>query len=261
MNSAPLNKKVAIPLSFLLVLGAWYTASLALTGKNTGNLVLLPMPHVVVKDLVDLLVADAFWKDILASMMRILSGVSLAMFPAFILGFWFGLNPRVYSVGEPLFSFAKYIPPVSFVPILILWLGIGLIQQLALLFIGIFFFLTMMTAETVANTPKALINAGRTLGLGRFSLIFKVVFPFVLPRLFEHLRTMLGIAWTYLVVVEMVAAPNGIGRVIINSQRFLNTGRVLAGMLTIGLLGIVFNWTLLGLSRIVCRWEGYNDKH
>ena len=237
------------------VLVVWTLASLLLSLKDTGGINLLPMPHLVLVDLFNLLVHERFWLDILQSILRILCGVLAAMIPAFILGFWFGSSEKVYAIAGPLFAFSKYIPPVSFVPILILWLGIGLKQQIALLFIGIFFYLTTMTANTVRETPKAFIDASRTLGLGERQILFKVLVPHALPRLINHLQEMVAIAWTYLVVVEMVAAPNGIGRVIINSQRFLETGNVIAGMLTIGVLGVLTDQFLRGLSRLLCSWE------
>jgi NitT/TauT family transport system permease protein len=177
--------------------------------------------------------------------------------PAMILGIWFGISPQVHAVATPLFAFVKYIPPVSFVPILILWLGIGLPQQVALLFIGTFFYLAIMIAETVASTPQTYKDAGRTLGLRERQLIWKVIIPHSLPAFFEHLRVMFGIAWTYLTVAEMVAAPNGIGRVIINSQRYLQTGRVLAGMLTIGVLGVLFDFVLARTSLWLCKWKRF----
>jgi NitT/TauT family transport system permease protein len=217
--------------------------------------VLVPGPWAVLRDLWDLLLHEGFLEDVAHSLQRILLGVIAAAIPAFILGMWFGTTPRVRAAANPLFAFVQYIPPTSFVPILILWLGIGLKQQVALLFLGTFFYLTIMVAETVAATPGAFREAALTLGVRPRQLFWKVIIPNGLPDFIGHVRIMLGIAWTYLTVAEMVAADNGIGRVIINSQRYLQTGRVLAGMLTIGVLGVISDLLLRQLSRWLCRWK------
>jgi NitT/TauT family transport system permease protein len=166
-----------------------------------------------------------------------------------------GTAPRARAVAAPLFAFVQYIPPTAFVPILILWLGVGLQQQVALLFLGTFFYMTMLVAETVAATPTAYREAALTLGLRPGQLVWRVLVPNGLPEFLAHLRIMFGVAWTYLTVAEMVATEDGIGRVIINSQRYLQTGRVLAGMLTIGLLGVATDQLLRQASRRLCPWK------
>lgn len=249
------NMRLALLLTTIAVIAIWSLTAFLMRPGEEGGLLLLPGPLLVLKDLYHMLVQEGFVRDIALSSMRIGLGVLAATIPAALLGIWFGISPRVHAVATPLFAFVKYIPPVSFVPILILWLGIGLTQQVALLFIGTFFYLAIMIAETVASTPRTFKDAGRTLGLRERQLIWKVIVPHSMPAFFEHLRVMFGIAWTYLTVAEMVAAPNGIGRVIINSQRYLQTGRVLAGMLTIGILGVLFDFVLSRTSRWLCKWK------
>lgn len=238
-----------------VVLATWSLVAFFMRPSEAGGLLLLPGPVLVLEDLYRMLVQEGFFRDIALSSMRIGLGVLAATVPAAVLGIWFGISPKVHAVATPVFAFVKYIPPVSFVPILILWLGIGLTQQVALLFIGTFFYLAIMIAETVASTPSAYRDAGLTLGLHERQLVWKVIIPHSIPAFFEHLRVMFGIAWTYLTVAEMVAAPNGIGRVIINSQRYLQTGRVLAGMLTIGILGVLFDFILSRTSLWLCKWK------
>jgi NitT/TauT family transport system permease protein len=238
-----------------LFLAGWSLAARLLVPAEEGQLVLLPGPIAVTRDLRELLVDQGFARDVLQSVMRITLGLLASAVPAFALGLVLGMKPRAYAAAEPLFSFASYVPPTAFIPILILWLGIGLPQQIALLFLGTFFHLTINVAETVARTPKAFYDAALTLGARRRQLVFKLTIPYALPEFFQHLRTVVALAWTYLVVAEMVAAETGIGRVIINSQRFLLTGRVLAGVLVIGLLGILSNKVFLVADRLLCRWK------
>jgi NitT/TauT family transport system permease protein len=221
----------------------------------TRGAVLLPGPWTVLREWYELFEHQDFLADVGQSVKRITLGLLAAIVPAFFLGIWFGVKPRVRSAVTPVFAFIQYIPPVAFVPILILWLGIGLPQQVALLFIGTFFYLTVMVAETVANTPPTYHDAALTLGARPYQLIWNVIVPHGMPDFIQHLRVMVGIGWTYLTAVEMVSAENGIGKVIITSQRYLQTGRVLAGLVTIGVLGIVFDLALRGTARLLCRWK------
>jgi NitT/TauT family transport system permease protein len=217
--------------------------------------VLLPGPGSVVVEWYELFAKHDFIADVAQSVKRISLGLLSAIVPAFFLGVWFGVSPRVRAAVTPFFAFVQYIPPVAFVPILILWLGIGLSQQVSLLFIGTFFYLTVMVAETVANTPPTYHDAALTLGARRYQLVWNVIVPHGMPEFIQHLRVMVGIGWTYLTAVEMVSAENGIGKVIITSQRYLQTGRVLAGLVTIGVLGILFDLFLRGTARLFCGWK------
>jgi len=238
-----------------LFLAMWTGASLLLQPGEEGGLVLLPGPVAVVGALVDLVVHEGFLGDVLLSVMRIGLGLFISIVPAFVLGVTFGIRPRLNAAAAPLFAFAKYVPPVAFIPILILWLGVGLGQQMALLFIGTFFYLTVMIATTVSGTPETFRDAAVTLGVTGKQYVGQVILRYGLPEFIEHLRTMIGIAWTYLIVVEMVAAENGIGRVIISSQRYLESAKVLAGVLTIGLLGVLSDQVLQTTGWLLAPWK------
>jgi len=250
-----LSRNVSIVVAFVLLFVAWSTAAFLSRPADGVGVVLLPGPAAVIRELYVLFAQDNFLTDVLHSLRRIALGLLSAMVPAFVLGIWFGVSPRTRETATPLFAFAMYIPPTALVPILILWLGIGLMQQVALLFIGTFFYLTIMVAATVASTPQTYREAALTLGARPSQLIWRIIIPHSLPDFIQHMRVMTGIAWTYLTVAEMVAAQTGIGRVIINAQRYFQTGRVLAGVLTIGLLGILTDLLLQALSRILCRWK------
>jgi len=249
------SARLGLLVTTVVVLATWSLVAFLIRPSEAGGLLLLPGPIRVLKDLYHMLVQEGFFRDIALSSMRIGLGVLAATVPAAVVGIWFGISPKVHAVATPVFAFVKYIPPVSFVPLLILWLGLGLMQQVALLFIGTFFYLAIMIAETVASTPRAYQDAGLTLGLRERQLVWKVIIPHSIPAFFEHLRVMFGIAWTYITVAEMVAAPNGIGRVIIKSQVYFQTGRVLAGMLTIGILGVLFDLILARTSLWLCKWK------
>ena len=247
--------RLSAGIAFGLFLLAWGIAAHWLRPSDPEDPVLLPNPIEVSRDLWALIAEQRFLNDIGQSILRISLGLLASAIPAFILGILLGMVPRLYASAGPLFSFASYVPPTSLIPVLILWLGIGLRQQMALLILGTFFHLTVNVAETVARTPQAFYDTALTLGASRSQLISRVTIPCGLPEFFQHLRTVVAVAWTYLVVIEMVSAETGIGRVIINSQRFMLTGRLFAGVATIGILGILSNQLLLVADRFFCRWK------
>ncbi len=249
-----MKKLVPILIAVAILFATWSVAAILLRPED-GGWEVLPGPLAVFGELATLFVERRFLTDILLSIMRIFLGLLAAMVPAFILGIWFGLSARAMGTAKPLFSFAKTLPPVSLVPILIMWVGIGIGQQVALLFIGTFFHLTMMVATTVADLPSTFREAAHTLGITPPRFITRVVIPYGLPEFINHIRIMVGVAWTYLIVVEMVAAEDGIGRVIIASQRSLLTGRVLAGVFTIGVLGILIDLLLQLVSHLASPWK------
>ena len=201
---------------------------------RTAGIVLVPGPVAVAEELYELFATRKFHKDVLLSSKRIGLGLGASLIPGFVLGLALGLWPKVRGAVAPLFAFIQYIPPVAFVPMLILWFGIGLTQQVSLLVLGTFFYFTVMVAETVAGVPPSHLDAARTLGTSALGRVARVVIPFCLPDFIKHARVMVGISWTYLTVVEMVSADSGIGSVIITAQRYLLTVRVMAGVVAIG---------------------------
>ncbi len=249
-----MKKLIPILIAVAILFATWWVASILLRPEDGGREV-LPGPLAVFGELANLFAERHFLTHILQSLKRIFLGLLAATVPAFILGIWFGLSPRAMETAKPLFSFAKMLPPVALIPILIMWLGLGLRQQIALLFIGTFFHLTMMVATTVTDLPVTYRDAARTLGITPRQFITRVVVPYGLPEFINHIRIMVGVAWTYVIVVEMVAAQDGLGRVIIDSMRFFLTGQVLAGVFTIGVLGILIDLLLQLVSYLACPWK------
>jgi NitT/TauT family transport system permease protein len=132
----------------------------------------------------------------------------------------------------------RYMPASAFIPLLIIWFGIYENEKLAVIFIGVFFPLTLLMADVSANVPKSFLEIAATLGGSRAQVFRRVLLPACWPGVVDNLRIGIGWAWTYLIVAELVAAETGIGHVILNAGRFLDTDSVIAGILTIGALGL-----------------------
>lgn len=199
----------------------------------------LPSPTAVIKETVILFTQYDLLSDIGASIFRVLVGFMLSSIIAFPLGIFMGTYRSIDAFLSPIAVSIRNMPVAAFIPLLILWLGIGHVQKIALLFIGVFFYLLALNVNVVAGVREELLDTASTLGASKSQLIRRVLIPASLPGIFDNMRALIGAAWTYIVVAELVAAESGLGKMIIESQRFLQTSRVISGILIIGVIGLL----------------------
>lgn len=202
----------------------------------------LPSPGRVFQAGVDLFVDLGFTTDILNSVYRVMFGFIVAALIGVPLGLFMGTFKAAEAFTEPIVGFIRYMPASAFIPLFILWLGIGDIEKIAIIFVGSFFQLVLMVAVVAKNIQKDLLETAYTLGAKRFQVIWKVLLPASLPGIVDTLRIIVGWAWTYIIVAELVASASGIGYMIISSQRMLRTGNIIFGILTIGILGLITDY-------------------
>ena len=193
----------------------------------------LPSPGRVFQAGVDLFVELEFATDILNSVYRVMMGFFIAAIIGVPIGLIMGTFKVAEAFTEPVVGFVRYMPASAFIPLFILWLGIGDIEKIAIIFVGSFFQLVLMVAVVAKNVHKDLLETAYTLGAKRFQVIWKVLLPASLPGIVDTLRIIVGWAWTYIIVAELVASASGIGYMIISSQRMLRTGNIIFGILTI----------------------------
>ncbi len=228
--------------SFVLIVGGWA----AVTYAGLVEPFFLPSPSRVAVALYEMFANQNFIADVWASFYRIGLGFLLASVLAVPLGIAIGSFRAAQAFFEPSIAAARYMPASAFIPLLIIWFGIGETEKVAVIFIGVFFPLTLMVADVSANVPKELLNISYTLGASRRQVFRRVLLPACWPGVIDNLRIGIGWAWTYLIVAELVAASTGIGHVILTASRFLQTERIIGGIVTIGLLGLVtdgfFRW-------------------
>ena len=222
-------------IGLVLPLLAWWLA----TYVGGADAVFLPSPGQVWHRTVDWWVEADLAGDILVSIGRVVGGFLLSAVIALPLGLMIGTFRVVQALLEPLTDFVRYMPAVAFIPLVMLWVGIDESSKVAIIFIGTFFQMVLMVAEDVRRVPLAQIEAAQTMGATRTELVEKVVFPSAAPALMDTLRVTMGWAWTYLVVAELVAANSGLGYAILKAQRFLQTDKIFAGIILIGLIGLV----------------------
>jgi NitT/TauT family transport system permease protein len=201
-----------------------------------------------------LLTEMGFAEDIGMTVWRVVGGFVIAAAIALPLGVAMGAYKPIEAFFEPFVSFARYLPASAFIPLLILWAGIGEAQKLAVIFIGSFFQLVLMIAVTVGNTRRDLVEAAYTLGAGDRSLVWRVMIPGAAPEIAETLRMVLGWAWTYVIVAELIGASSGIGHMITDSQALLATDQIIFGIIVIGVIGLVSDLLFKAANRRLFPW-------
>ncbi|WP_288367606.1 ABC transporter permease [uncultured Marinobacter sp.] len=202
---------------------------------------LYPGPAAVFSSLQELFLEKAFFSDVLASVSRIVISFGIAILIALPLGLLMGSFARVDSILNPLLGAWRYLPAPAFIPLLLMWLGTGDSQKITLLLMGVVFFLVIMLADVTRQTPRVLIETAKTLGGGRRIILWTVLFRNSLPGYVDTCRQMLAVSWTYLVIAEIVAATDGIGAMMMRAKRFVHVDDIMAGIVTIGVLGLLFD--------------------
>jgi NitT/TauT family transport system permease protein len=212
-------------------------------------------PLTMVAEGVNLLVRFGFAYDIAVTVWRVLGGFALAAAIGVPLGILMGAFKPVEAFLEPFVSFARYLPASAFIPLLILWAGLGELQKLLVIFIGSFFQLVIMVSVAVGGVRRDLVEAAYTLGAKPSGIVRRVLLPASAPGIAEILRLVLGWAWTYVIVAELIGSSSGIGHMIVDSQALLNTGQIIFGIIVIGLIGLVSDFLFKALNRRLFPWS------
>jgi NitT/TauT family transport system permease protein len=200
------------------------------------------------------LLGQGFLHDIGMTVWRVVGGFLIAAVLAVPLGVAMGAYKPVEAFFEPFVSFARYLPASAFIPLLILWAGIGEAQKLAVIFIGSFFQLVLMIAVSVGNTRRDLVEAAYTLGALDRGIVTRVLLPSSAPQIAETLRMVLGWAWTYVIVAELIGASSGIGHMITDSQALMATDQIIFGIIVIGVIGLVTDFAFKAFNRMLFPW-------
>ncbi|HAJ36560.1 MAG TPA: ABC transporter permease [Chloroflexi bacterium] len=226
-----------------LFLFAWAAA----TWLQWVSPIFLPTPNAVLTELQDQAASGVLWQDLWASTYRIMVGWVISTVLALPIGVLMGNFRFFEGLLEPFIDLVRYMPAVAFVPLTILWLGVGDTQKFAILFIGVFFQQVLLIMDNVKTVPHDMIQVSYTFGLSRGEILRSVILPAAMPGIWDTFRITVGWAWTYLVVAELVAANVGLGYRIMRAQRFLETDQIILGILIIGLLGLLtdylFKWS------------------
>lgn len=250
-GSIKLRDYVALAaIGFLIVLAVW----LLIRVLDLVDAKFLPWPSEVLDRLGRLADEGKLREDIWASLQRIAWGFAIATVLAVPIGILIGVYRGAEALIEPLVDFIRYMPVVGFVPLTIIWIGIGDSQKWSIVFIGTFFQQVLLVMDNVKRVPRELVDIGQTLGLDDVGIMRRIVLRAAAPAIWDTLRISLGWAWTWIVLAELVAANTGLGYRISAAQRFFNTDTIIGYLIVLGILGLITDQAMKAMGRFMFRW-------
>jgi NitT/TauT family transport system permease protein len=236
---------------FALIILVWWAIVVATAS------VVFPTPWQVVTGTVELVRDGTLFEHIGASLFRVGVGFGLAVIVAVPLGLWMGWVNGAYVTLNPLFQMLRPISPIAWIPIAILWFGVGNVSPIFLIFLSSVFPMVVQTTVGVHTIEKRYLRAAANFGVSRATLFRQVVLPAVLPQIIVGMRIGVGVAWLVVVAAEMIALRSGLGYLIIDSRNAGNRyDLVIAGMIIIGLIGLLLDGLMRLLEGLkVVRWR------
>ncbi len=244
-------KHILLPLTLVAaVLTVWW----AVVVKTESAI--FPTPLQVVTGTVELAQDGTLWQHIGSSLFRVGTGFSFAVVLAVPLGLWMGWVNSVYGTLNPLFQLLRPISPIAWIPIAILWFGVGEVSPIFIIFIASTFPMIVQTAAGVHTIEHRYVRAGRNFGVSRYRLFRQVVIPAVLPQVIVGMRVGIGVAWLVVVAAEMIALRSGLGYLIMDSRNAGNRyDLVIAAMIIIGAIGLLLDGAMRLLEKLKSvRW-------
>ena len=237
-----------------ILIAAWWATVVATRS------VIFPTPWQVVTGTGELIADGTLFRHIGASLLRVGAGFCLAVVVALPLGLWMGRVGGAYNTLNPLFQILRPISPIAWIPIAILWFGVGDASPIYLIFISSVFPMIVQTTVGVHTIEKRYLRAAENFGVSRATLFKQVVFPAVLPQVIVGMRIGLGVAWLVVVAAEMIALHSGLGYMIMDSRNAGNRyDLVIAGMIIIGLIGLTLDTTMRILEGT--KWARWRYAH
>jgi NitT/TauT family transport system permease protein len=250
-SRATLGKIVAPMLVILLLMAIWWIVVVE------NDSAIFPTPWQVVTGAYELARDGSLWEHIAASLFRVGIGFGLAFLVAVPLGLWIGWVGGAFRALNPVFQMLRPISPIAWIPIAILWFGVGDLSPIFLIFISSVFPIMVQTTAGVHTIDRRYLRAAANFGVSRPVLFGRVVIPAVLPEIIAGMRIGIGVAWLVVVAAEMIALRSGLGYLIIDSRNAGNRyDLVIASMIIIGMIGLLLDGTTRLFERLkTVRWR------
>jgi NitT/TauT family transport system permease protein len=221
---------------------------------------ILPPPSQVFVSWVDYAKTGELPRDAAASLLRVGVGFLIGAGLALPIGLLMGASDVVYGFLNPIVQIIRPIPPIAFIPLAILWFGLGNPPAFFLISLGAFFPVLVNTISGVRNVDGIYLRAAQNLGARRWTLFVKVILPAALPHILSGMRVAVGVAFIVVIVAEMIAVNNGLGYRIIEAREYFWSDKIIAGMLSIGLIGLAIDTIMARINDRLLRWHrGVND--
>ncbi|HDS2647777.1 taurine ABC transporter permease TauC [Klebsiella aerogenes] len=254
----PLSRQLTLSVATLAVLLAiWW----AVTALQLISPLFLPSPWQVLQKLLTIAGPQGFmdatlWQHLAASLTRIAIALVLAAIVGVPVGIAIGLSPTVRGILDPLIELYRPVPPLAWLPLVIIWFGIGETPKILLIYLAIFAPVVMSTLAGVKSAQQVRVRAAQSLGASRAQVLWLVILPGALPEILTGLRIGLGVGWSTLVAAELIAATRGLGFMVQSAGEFLATDVVLAGIAVIAIIAFVLELGLRALQRRLTPWHG-----
>lgn len=236
--------------TFLLLIAFWYVGS----NFSGINPIFLPTPQATFAYLGESLSNGSLWEDIAISCYRVLMGFLIAVVIGIPLGLLSGAYKIIGAVMKPLIEFFRYLPVSALIPLIMVWTGVGETAKITIIVVGAVFSMTAMIADIVKGIQIDLINTAYTLGASQGQVIKNVIIPAMMPSVMDTMRMVMGWAWTYLIMAEMLASSSGLGYSIMIAERFMKTYIIFGGIFVIGLLGLLFDRIFAIINKRLFHW-------
>ena len=254
----PLSRELTLSVATLAVLLAvwWAVAALQLISP-----LFLPPPGQVLQKLITIARPQGFmdatlWQHLAASLTRIVIALLAAVLIGVPVGIAMGLNSTVRGILDPLIELYRPVPPLAYLPLMVIWFGIGETSKILLIYLAIFAPVAMSALAGVKSAQQVRIRAARSLGASRAQVLWLVILPGALPEILTGLRIGLGVGWSTLVAAELIAATRGLGFMVQSAGEFLATDVVLAGIAVIAIIAFLLELGLRALQRRLTPWHG-----
>lgn len=239
-----------------IILLSWYLA----TERGLVSGFVLPSPASLWAEFCLLVVKGYAGKSlsehVLTSLFRTFTGLGLGIAVGVPVGLLMGYSRVANAILGPIFSFLRPIPPIAFIPLMILYFGIGEFSKVALIFLAALYYVVLNTSAGVRTVPQDLVRAGQNMGLTRVQLFSKVVFWAALPHIMTGVKTATAISWAIVVAAELIAAQAGLGFMVMDATTFFRVPNVYIGIIIIGLIGVTLEVVTLAIDRRLLHWMG-----
>lgn len=255
MKQTKENKYLAFLESIALIivmLTVWYV----LSEMGVINRVLLPSPRIIMQTFINKIADGSLFSELWISIVRVLEGYFCAIILGVLLGIWIGLSEHMYRLTKVLIQILRPIPPIAWIPLVILWMGIGELSKVFLIFLGGFFVVLINVIDGIRLIDPKLVEVAVAVETPRFKYITQLLIPAAMPTIFTGLRVALGTCWSCVVAAELVAASSGIGYMISNARNFGQMDVVIIGMISIGVVGKIMDEILKKIEKSVLKWNG-----
>ena len=254
----PVSRQLTLSAATLAVLLAiwWAVAALQLVSP-----LFLPQPGQVLRKLIAIAGPQGFmdatlWQHLAASLTRIVIALLAAVLLGVPVGIAMGLSPTVRGILDPLIELYRPVPPLAYLPLMVIWFGIGETSKILLIYLAIFAPVAMSALAGVKSAQQVRIRAAQSLGASRAQVLWLVILPGALPEILTGLRIGLGVGWSTLVAAELIAATRGLGFMVQSAGEFLATDVVLAGIAVIAIIAFLLELGLRALQRRLTPWHG-----